>query len=225
MKIHSKQTLRLTTKKRAAARGGFTLIEILGVIVIIGILMAVMVTTMGGASDVVHAKNTRMFLDQVATLLVDFEGEMGDFPDSTFPGDLAEMPSQTNMGAEMMLIALYPAKGSFQADDLPEDRLGNTDGDSTKKSLTNFSSGDVFELVDDWENPVAYIHRRDYGKSFTYVTIDPVTGELIDNEVTGVKSSKTGDYFNRKRFQLISAGSDGEFGTRDDIANFKQEEE
>ncbi|HPF13693.1 MAG: prepilin-type N-terminal cleavage/methylation domain-containing protein [Planctomycetes bacterium] len=205
------------------ARAGFTLIEVMAVLVILSILMAYLITSLSGSGDVVHGKNTRMFLDQVESLLVDFETQKGDFPPSTFPANLPELPSTTNMGSEMLVLALFPADGSFQAADLPEDRMSNTDVDSTKKALSSFPSGEVFELADDWGNPIAYIHRRDYGKRFLYQTMDPTTGEPIDGDVAALKSPKTGDYYQRKRFQLISAGPDGVFGTEDDITNFARE--
>lgn len=204
-------------------RAGFTLVEIMAVIVILSILLAVLVTSLGGSADVVHAKNTRMFLDQIGTLLVDYEAQKGDFPASSFPGDLAETPSSENMGAEMLVLSLYPAKGDYQADDVPEDRLCNSDQDETKRPLTNFASGQVFEFADDWGNPIVYLHRRDYKERVVYVTVHPETGERMENSVTARKSPKTGDYYQRKRFQLLSAGADGEFGTADDIANFDLE--
>jgi hypothetical protein len=57
------------------------------------------------------------------------------------------------------------------------------------------------------------------------VTADPQDGLPVDNQVQAVKSEKTGDYFNKRRFQLISAGPDGMFGSSDDIQNFEVESE
>ena len=68
-------------------------------------------------------------------------------------------------------------------------------------------------------------HRRDYGKKFSYITFDGADGMTVDNMVQAIKSPKTGEFFHRRRFQLISAGSDGLFGTSDDIHNFKVEDE
>ncbi|MDF1839206.1 MAG: type II secretion system protein [Planctomycetota bacterium] len=210
---------------KSGQRAGFTLIEIMAVLVILAILSAFLVGTMMRSGDVVHAKNTRMFLDQLQTMAIDFESQQGDYPLSTFPSKLAEQPSQANMGSEMLMVSLYPADGSYQAMDVPEDRLCNTDDDSTKKAITSYSAGSAFEFADDWGNPIAYIHRRDYGKKFNYVTFDPQDETAIDNQVQAVKSQKTGDYFHKRRFQLISAGPDGFFGSEDDIHNFTVEEE
>ncbi len=223
--VQSNSNRALKRCRAASSRAGFTLIEIMTVLVILSILMAFLITSMSGSDEVIRGKNTGMFLDQIETLMADYETQMGDFPMSTFPENMTDMPSKTNMGSEMLVISLYPADGSYQAEDLPEERLGNLDGDSTKKPVTSYASGEVFEVLDDWENPIAYIHRRDYGKRFTYITLDGGTGEQVDSTVEAVKSPKTGEYFHRKRFQLISAGPDGYFGTMDDIANFKVETE
>ncbi|MCA9001180.1 MAG: prepilin-type N-terminal cleavage/methylation domain-containing protein, partial [Planctomycetes bacterium] len=92
----------MQSNKLRSAQAGFTLIEIMAVIIILSILMVFLVGTMMNSGDVVHSKNTRMFLDQLETMLIDFESENGDYPPSTFPSTLPDMPSATNMGAEML---------------------------------------------------------------------------------------------------------------------------
>jgi hypothetical protein len=167
-------------------------------------------------------ENTRAWLIQVSGLVDEYEREAGKFPPSTFPADMESKPSKLNMGIEMMVITLWSHDAKWQAAEVPEERLGNTDGDRTKSSLTTFSSADAFELIDEWENPIAYIHRRDYGKEITYLTYDE---EMNPGEIA-VKarvSSKTGDPYRKRSFQLISAGPDGVFQTDDDIGNFKIE--
>ncbi|MCA9002953.1 MAG: hypothetical protein KDB61_13595, partial [Planctomycetes bacterium] len=81
------------------------------------------------------------------------------------------------------------------------------------------------EFADDWGNPIAYIHRRDYTKRFRYLTLNPVGDGDLESQVQAVKSEKTGDFFHKRRFQLISAGPDALFGTDDDIHNFEVESE
>ncbi|MFT4647893.1 MAG: prepilin-type N-terminal cleavage/methylation domain-containing protein [Glaciecola sp.] len=213
----------MTPKSRLQA--GFTLIEIMAVLVILGILSAFLVGTMMRSGDVVRGKNTRMFMDQIETMVIDYESEKGDYPTSSFPSNLPDQPSNANMGSEMLILSFYPVDNTYQAIDVPEDRLCNTDEDASKKALTSFSAGSVFEFADDWGNPIAYIHRRDYGKKFSYVTFDGQDGSLIDNQVQAIKSLKTGDHFHKRRFQLISAGPDGMFGGSDDIHNFTVETE
>ena len=200
-----------------ARRLGFTLIEMLAVIVILTILFAFLITTVLGAGDSVDVQNTRQFLAQVEALLSDYEIDNGDYPPSTFGSDI-DIGNKVNMGAEQLILSLYaPDRESF---DLPDERLGNSDGDSTKQSASSFTSPQLFELVDSWDNPIAYFHRRDYGSIQTYLTAETETGELFEVQLQAKKDPKTQDYFNRRRFQLISAGSDGIFGSDDDIGNF-----
>lgn len=202
-------------------RGGFTLIEVLAVVLIIAILSAFLVTRLGGAEEAVKASNTRGFIQQLGAAIEVYEGDHNDYPRSTFPSDLDPRPSRTNMGGEMLVIAFFPADGSWAGPSLPDDRLVNSDGDDTKRSLTKFPSSEVFEFADDWGNPIAYLHRRDYEDGADYVTVDQETGETVEGRVKGVKSTVTGDYYNSGKFQLLSAGEDGRFGTADDLGNFK----
>ncbi|MEZ6016817.1 MAG: prepilin-type N-terminal cleavage/methylation domain-containing protein [Planctomycetota bacterium] len=205
-----------------AARAGFTLIEVLAVILIIAILSAFLVTRLTGAREAVETENTRGFIAQLAAAIEEYEGERNDYPRSTFPKDLDPRPTRTNMGAEMLVISLYPADGSWRGLELPDDRLVNTDEDDTKRSLTRFPSAEVFEFADDWGNPIAYLHRRDYEQAADYVTFDQKTGESVESPVMGIKNPVTGDFYNPGKFQLLSAGADGLFGTEDDIGNFRR---
>ena len=219
--------MRYPTGTGAAASGsrqsaGFTLIEVLAVILILSILMTFIVVSVGGSQRTMQIENTRAWLTQVGGMIDAYERELGKYPPSSFPADMESKPSRLNMGVEMLVITLWSRDSKWQAPEIPEERLGNTDGDRTKQSLTTFTSADAFELLDEWENPIAYIHRRDYDKQITYLTYD----EELDPGETPVEarvSPKTGDPYRRQSFQLISAGPDGVFQTEDDIANFKIE--
>jgi len=203
-------------------RGGFTLIEVLAVVLIMAILATFLVTRLGGARETIKRSNTKGFIDQLGAAIEVYEGDHNDYPRSTFPADLDPRPSRTNMGAEMLVIAFFPADGSWAGPALPDDRLVNSDGDDTKRSLTKFPSSEVFEFADDWGNPIVYLHRRDYEDGADYVSIDSETGETVETRVKGVKNPVTGDYYNSGKFQLLSAGEDGKFGIGDDdIGNFK----
>ncbi|MFT7678114.1 MAG: prepilin-type N-terminal cleavage/methylation domain-containing protein [Planctomycetota bacterium] len=223
--LQSPRPLRQTAVSLSTGRAGFTLIEMLAVLLIIGILFSFLVGSVMRSGEVVKGSATRTFLETIAASLDEYENQMGDYPPSSIPSKLDPKPSKTNMGVEMLVISLWPADGKFSAGEVREERLCNVDGDNTNHSLTSYTSAECFELADDWGNPVAYIHRRDYGKRFTYLSFDLDVGEVTDQTVQARKSFKTGDYYNRSKFQLISAGEDGVFGNRDDIANFQLEDE
>ena len=106
---------------------------------------------------------------------------------------------------------------------LSADELQHTDGERSAKSLTDLPVRDLFELVDAWGNPIAYFHHADYGRVDVYETFDPLTGERIESNVQAIVNPKLRRPYENRRFQLISAGPDGVFGTEDDIANFRIE--
>lgn len=205
-------------------RGGFTLIEILAVLLILSILFTFLVRSVGSGQKAMQVESTRALLAQVEGLVEEYHDEFESYPPSTFPADLDPKPSTSNMGIESLVVHLWRNGRGWQARELAEDQLGNTDGDATKSSLTTYSNPEVFEIVDLWGNPIAYMHRRDYGKEFLYITLD-ASGATFEDRVRALTSPKTGDPYRRTSFQLISAGSDGRFGTRDDIANFDFEPE
>jgi len=210
--------------RQSGARAGFTLIEILTVLVIIAILFAFVVGSVMQGDDVVKGENTRAFIAQLEATLSEYNIEFGDYPPSTF-AEQDGIPNKINMGSEVLVTKLFSKDWSA---DVPEERLGNTDDDATKQTITSFSKPDLFELVDDWGNPIVYLHRRDYAKGQVYATLDPSTGEYYEETVKGYTNPKTGDPYNRRKYQLISAGPDGRFGAiegepSDDIANFKIE--
>ena len=121
----------------------------------------------------------------------------------------------------MLVIALMPRDGSYRASSSYEDQLVNTDGDATKTSLTRFSATEVFELGDHWGNPIAYLHRRSYSDGGEYRVFPADENDPLEQDVRGAVNRTTGDPYRPDAFQLISAGPDGEFGTEDDIGNFK----
>jgi len=209
-------------RRARAGHGGFTLIELMAVLVIISILIAVLVSQLGSADDVAKSKTTKLLIDQIATVIARYEEERGDFPPSSFTTEQGQPPNPLNVGAESLVIALY-SKGFSASGASLEERLTNSDGDQSKARLTDFGSLELFELRDQWENPIAYLHRSDYGRAQIYATIDPNTGEPIESEVRAARSQKLGRFYAHDKFQLVSAGPDGRFGTIDDVASFERD--
>ncbi len=204
------------------ARAGFTLIELMAVMVILGLLTFFVLRGAMGAEETVRVNSTRGYLLQLSAAIDNYEPDAGDYPPSSFPRSLDPKPSDTNMGAEMLVISLWPKQGSV-ANAPAEDRLVNTDGDRTSQSHTMFSAATAFELADDWGNPIAYFHRRDYDEPCIYVTVDE-EGYEQETRVQALINPVTGDPYNKTSFQLLSAGSDGIFGNDDDLGNFKIQE-
>ncbi len=202
------------------ARSGFTLLEMMAVIVIIGILVAALVATLGKSGETARIQTTRAFLETLKSAISEYNDKFGDFPTSTWKEEWGPAPNATNLGAETLVLALFSTK--FQVN-LPDDRLINSDKDQSKKPLARFPKADLFEIKDDWGNPIAYLHRRDYNRQDVYVLIDPKTGEEHESTLKAGQNGATSQPWNPTTFQLRSAGPDGEFGTEDDIGNWKEE--
>ena len=206
-------------RRGGADRRGFTLIEMLAVLLILTILFAFLINRLMRGEGVVRTEQTRQLLAQVSAALSEYELDRGDYPPSSPPADLPDPPSATNVGAELLVLSLFGK--DWNAGELGEEHLVNSDSDQAKESRTSFTSRAWFELGDSWENPIAYFHRRDYARAQVYLTFDPKTGEASEQEVRAALHPATGDPWNRSSFQLLSAGEDGRFGTEDDIGNFE----
>ena len=119
------------------SRSGFTLIEMMAVLLIISILFVFVITRVLSSEDTILSENTRQFLSMLEASIGEYELEFGDYPPSSFPDELDSIPNRLNEGAEMLFLSLYSKE--WQTRELPDERLGNSDQDSTKKSLSSFS--------------------------------------------------------------------------------------
>ncbi len=201
------------------ARAGFTLTEIMAVIVILGILSAFLYQALGSSNEVVKAKLTRARLAEIETVVLGYERRFGDFPPSELPAADGGIPNDLNRGIEALVASLwsqgYEAGGGISSDDLV-----NFDGDRSTKALTDLPDRQLFELVDAWDNPLAYFRSDAYGREHAYLVIDAEQNAEVQSIARAVKNPTTGRWFQHGRFQLLSAGEDGSFGTEDDVANF-----
>ena len=203
------------------SRSGFTLIEILAVVLIVGILATILITQLSGAEEAANVQTTKQELVKLSGVIDSYENKYGQFPPSSFTTQQGVANDGTNVGVEALVVALWSNK--YEAGGLIEpDRLKNTDGDSSARTLGDLGRG-LLEFVDGWENPIAYIRKDDYAtRGRLYGTFDPETGEQILSEPKALGNATTGRYYENFKFQLISAGPDGWFGTEDDITHFNR---
>ena len=208
---------------RAALRAGFTLLELLAVILIVAVLATVLITQLGGAEDAANAASTRQFLQSLEAIIAEYEHEHGRFPPSSFSAEQGVPNEGENVGVEALVVALYSNGWEAGGHDIDDERFGNTDGDVSSRHITDFGNRKLLEFVDYWGNPIAYIHRMEYAvDNRAYVTISG-EGEELRGFPKAYKDPVKGRYYKHSRFQLISAGADGEFGTQDDLCNFERE--
>ena len=129
--------------ERNGGQGGFTLIELLAVLLILSILVTFLVRSVRSAQISVEVGNTKALIQTIGGLVEEYNNEFQRYPPSTFPASLDPKPNRINMGSEMLVISLWRQGRPWQAAEIGEDALGNTDLDSTKTSLTRFSSADA----------------------------------------------------------------------------------
>lgn len=214
------QQVRAKPAVERAATHGFTLIELLAVIVILAILAAFLATNLKNASDTMDVQVTRVNGLKIKAAIDEHIDDTGDAPRSSFIAEWGEPPNNSNLGAECLYLSICAENASGFG--LFDEMLCNGDGDQTAKRVPGFEALTLFELGDQWGNPYAYFHHRDYSREDQYETVEPETGEPVTSRASAMKNPDTGRYYEPRGFQLISAGPDGEFGTDDDVPiNFK----
>jgi prepilin-type N-terminal cleavage/methylation domain-containing protein len=197
---------------------GFTLIELLAVLLILSILIIVLLPRITGFTEIAHERTTKSWLVQLSAAIGEYEDRFGDYPPSQFLDKWGTAPNTTNIGGEALVLSMWSPE--WTGTTLPDDRFVNSDHDEAKKSLSRIPKPALLELKDDWDNPIAYFHRRDYGRQDVYVVVSKGGDDEEESTVRALRNPATGHYFPHDKFQLIPAGAAGLYGTDDDIANF-----
>lgn len=203
--------------RKPRRRAGFTLLELMAVLLILGILMAFFVTGGMGLLSDAKSKEARQNLHALTAHLLAYRSRMGDYPSDRLPPGTSD--NGLNAAAEALYLALFDAKYDGEPPD--ESWLVNTDGDATSKSLTRLPDRSLFEIGDPWGNPVAYFDFRNYAVAEASL-LAGAESEVAEQKLRPAKNPTTGNWYEPNGFQLISAGEDGEFGTEDDIANYSR---
>ncbi|MFN3240533.1 MAG: type II secretion system protein [Planctomycetota bacterium] len=212
-------TVRSDLSAPLAGQRGFTLIELLIVIAIIGTLAAVLlprVLDTRGAADQA-ATEARML--QLKNAIEKFERVNGTYPSDDLKYLRAnkkptwKADNGKNTGIESLVVMLSQNKkdGTSLAD--LGDALINTDEDSHGEALPLLDGmRGRYEVADGWGTPMAYFSKLNIDKPQQVV---PAVGEAA--VTVKAKKREDGSYYGQRKFQLLSAGPDLDFGTDDDV--------
>ena len=163
------------TRTSARTEGGFTLIEILVVVTILGALMGMVALIAPLAFKQGKETKSQTWVQTVGAALTQLSSreQLGMVPrtsvtklrdmGNTKVGESLGDGNEFNRGIECVFVALH-LQGLTIRLDLPDDALQNTDGDVFPKNITQQDSLDRMEVVDAWGNPLAYFSAGDYKK-------------------------------------------------------------
>jgi type II secretion system protein G len=196
-------------------QSGFTLMEMMVVLVIIGILAAAFYPAISNLPERGKVNEVKARLVAISAAIESYRTVEGEYPSDYLPSGIAV--NSINNRSEALFLALYDAEYTGQRPS--EEWLVNTDNDEATRNITMLGNRSLFELGDSWGNPIVYFDSLHYAdRQSTIVMLDIEYGN--EAEVSPHRNEKTDSFSSPNSFQLVSAGSDGEFGTDDDIYSF-----
>lgn len=201
-------------------RAGFTLVEMLVVIIIIAILAGMTLVGVNAAMRSSKISGTQTMLDQIKVSIEQYNVQWGDIPPTNFAEISPAKVNDINNGIETMTACLSSQeKGGprFKLD--KSDLYCNIDGDKLLANPNNwyFGTNELFEIGDYFGRPLVYFHFKDYAKpSSLIVSYRFIAGAALER-AKPMMDPTTKAYVNADKFQVFSTGPDGKPGTADDI--------
>lgn len=201
-----------------AAMKGFTLIELLVVISILAVLVVAFLPNVLGAATEGERVETHGRMEYLVQAIKAYERKKDYYPADNFrdpeSGKSMGKDNGVNSGIESLVLALCQKRlGSDSLAD-HEDWLGNTDGDRNTVETPLLERRALVEVVDAWGLPFYYACAQTGGYSRSQQVQSP---DEMTFKVRAFKNPETGRVAGKGKFQLISAGPDGEFGNQDDL--------
>jgi type II secretory pathway pseudopilin PulG len=187
--------------------------ELMIVLVIIGILGAAFVGYGGNLLGDSHTKSALAKLRALEAMVREYRSIEGEYPDDRLRGNTAR--NTKNANAEALFLALFDPDYSGSRPD--QGWLVNTDGDESSRDVSSLGSRELFEIGDEWGNPIVYFESLHYADE-TACSVLNLDGEEFD--VFAERNERTGSFYAPQDFQLVSAGEDGYFNTDDDLYSY-----
>ncbi|MEZ0227769.1 MAG: type II secretion system protein [Planctomycetota bacterium] len=206
----------------SSRRQGFTIVELLVVIAVIGVLTAISFPVLSSVRRGQKAKATKVLIENLKLKIEEYAADFGDFPPSN--PKLLGLPSNgTNDGIECLVRCLSTKRKKGPYYEAPEEQLKNTDSDklvSGNPTESYMTTRELFELADSFGNPLVYFHNADYdGTQKVQLGDENGAGDTVTAKAS--KSAKTGQFHGIRSFQLKSLGANPhDDGADDDITSW-----
>jgi prepilin-type N-terminal cleavage/methylation domain-containing protein len=199
--------------------GGFTLIEMLVVIVILGILMSLAIVGVTAALRTAKVTKTEALIEGLASGCEQYRTRWGDYPPSTLAEFKINMPNETNNGIEALTACLASKQKGDPLLTVRDDQFQNADNDVTSKNITGWYFGDyaLREIQDAFGYSMAYMHWKDYERPSAATRRIKVDSASPEYSFDPIRSPATKAFLRPSKFQILSVGPDGKPGTGDDI--------
>ena len=191
--------------------------ELMIVLVIIGILAAAFAAIGGNMFGASKDRAAQAQLQSLGVMLQSYRSIEGEYPDDRLPKGVTT--NRFNTHSEALFLALFDPE--YSGERPSQDWLVNTDGDESTRNMTILQSRELFEIGDEWGNPIIYFESLHYNDK-NGATVQAGEDDFYEEQtVAPVSNERTGSFYEPNGFQLISAGPDGLFETEDDIFSFK----
>jgi prepilin-type N-terminal cleavage/methylation domain-containing protein len=210
-------------RRAARARAGFTLVEMLVVIAIIGVLAGLLLVGVRAFRRSGHVNAATSRIQALKLALEHYSGDFGDFPPTSLAAFGLQGTNGKNEGIESLLHCLTTKKGEQTPYFEPEKaEIGNTDADSLLRNVADsrLEGKEAFELLDPWGNPYVYFHHRDLRGGPKLETYTKGDGNVL--KAKPKPDERTKAYPGSTTYQIWSFGPNGENedGGGDDIKSW-----